>query len=218
MTRTLFGVVQEDGGDATQGKIADAAVDSDAPGTVNAHLRGIVKKLAGSLAVTLATLPAGTNLLGKVGIDQATANANEVVVKSGTITTLTNPLAAGTAVIGKVRLVTAGGDEVTDDAVDAVNVRLRRVASGTYASAVSVGNTATLIVAANANRIGAEVHHQGTATARVWLGVDNTLTAGAAGKNIGYLDPGDTWERFDYTGAVYGRTEAGTAYVSSLEV
>ena len=33
---------------------------------------------------------AGTNLIGKVGIDQVTANANEVVVKSGTVTAVTD--------------------------------------------------------------------------------------------------------------------------------
>jgi hypothetical protein len=122
--------------------------------------------------------------------------------------------------------VTASGP-LTDTQLRAADVKMsldgeevqgKRVASGTYASAVSVLSTATAIIAANANRIGVEVHHQGTATARVWLGADNTLTAGATGKNFGYLDPGDTWERRDYTGAVYGRTEAGTAYVSSLEV
>lgn len=56
-------------------------------------------------------LAAGSALIGKVGIDQATANANEVVIKSGTVTTvstvtavtsLTNALPAGTNLIGKV--------------------------------------------------------------------------------------------------------------------
>jgi hypothetical protein len=36
----------------------------------------------------LPALVAGTALVGKVGIDQATANANEVVIKSGTVTTV----------------------------------------------------------------------------------------------------------------------------------
>lgn len=48
-------------------------------------------------------LPAGDNLIGKVGIDQVTANANEVVVKSGTVTAvtaITNALPAGTNNIG----------------------------------------------------------------------------------------------------------------------
>lgn len=58
---------------------------------------------------TSAVLGAGTALIGKVGIDQATANANEVVIKSGTVTTvttvgavtgITNALPAGTNVIG----------------------------------------------------------------------------------------------------------------------
>jgi len=51
------------------------------------------------------TLNAGTALAGKVGIDQATANANEVVVKSGTITAvtgITNALPAGTNNMGDV--------------------------------------------------------------------------------------------------------------------
>ncbi len=46
-----------------------------------------IATVAAVTAITNA-LPAGTNLLGKVGIDQVTANANEVVVKSGTVTTV----------------------------------------------------------------------------------------------------------------------------------
>jgi DNA polymerase/3'-5' exonuclease PolX len=62
-------------------------------------------------------LPAGTALLGKVGIDQATANANEVVVKSGTVTAVTaisNALPAGTNLLGKVSIdqTTANANEV----------------------------------------------------------------------------------------------------------
>ena len=51
-------------------------------------------------------LPAGTNLLGKVGIDQATAHANEVVVAAA--------LPAGTALLGKVGIdqATAHANEV----------------------------------------------------------------------------------------------------------
>lgn len=52
-----------------------------------------------------ATLQAGTALAGKVGIDQVTASANEVVIKSGTltaVTAITNALPAGTNAIGKL--------------------------------------------------------------------------------------------------------------------
>jgi len=63
-------------------------------------------------------LGAGTALVGKVGIDQATANANEVVVKSGTVTSvtsITNALPAGTNLVGKV-----GIDQTTPGTTNAV--------------------------------------------------------------------------------------------------
>ena len=49
-------------------------------------------------------LPAGSNLLGKVSIDQVTANANEVVVKSGTLTGITNDVS-----------IDDGGNSITVD-------------------------------------------------------------------------------------------------------
>ena len=72
---------------------------------------GAESLLTTTLPVSIAAAPvlvAGTALIGKVGIDQATANANEVVVKSGTVTTvtavtgITNALPAGTNAIGKL--------------------------------------------------------------------------------------------------------------------
>ena len=56
--------------------------------------------------VTLPALVAGTALIGKVGIDQATANANEVVTKTGSVTAAT--LAAETTkVIGTINIAAA---------------------------------------------------------------------------------------------------------------
>jgi hypothetical protein len=49
-----------------------------------------------------APIAPGTNLIGKVGIDQSTPNANEVVIKSGTVTMLTNALPVGSNAIGKI--------------------------------------------------------------------------------------------------------------------
>jgi hypothetical protein len=57
-------------------------------------------------------LPAGSSLLGKVGIDQSTANANEVVTKTGSITTATLN-AETTKVIGTVNDKVADGDNAT---------------------------------------------------------------------------------------------------------
>ena len=79
-------------GSATDGEVL--AVQGIASGTAMAvtestPLTGFAtsaKQLADGHNVVLA---AGTDLVGKVSIDQVTANANEVVVKSGTVTTVT---------------------------------------------------------------------------------------------------------------------------------
>lgn len=66
--------------------------------------------IAGAISsskMQVGTLPAGTNLIGKFGIDQATANANEVVVKS---------ITAGDANIGNVDIVTLPSGNLGDQA------------------------------------------------------------------------------------------------------
>lgn len=102
-------------------------------------------------------IPAGTNLIGKVGIDQLTANANEVVVKSGTVTTvtsITNAVAvtnAGiTSIDGKITACNTGAVVVSSGAitetnsgdiktaVEAINTKL---ASGTVIGDVNLGAT-----------------------------------------------------------------------------
>jgi hypothetical protein len=71
-----------DGANVVEGSTTGAAVTTNANGTIQQYLRGIVALLVAKITVKL---DAGTNLVGKVGIDQATANANEVVVKSGSV-------------------------------------------------------------------------------------------------------------------------------------
>ncbi len=84
-------------GDAANGLDVDVTRLPSLPAGTNA-----IGKLAANSGVdigdvdvtSLPALAAGTNLIGKVGIDQVTANANEVVVKSA--------LPAGTNAIGKL--------------------------------------------------------------------------------------------------------------------
>ena len=79
----------------------------------------------GAGTAEIGKLAAGTALIGKVGIDQSTANANEVVVKSGTVTTVSTvtnlsqlggaavPIGAGTeAAAVRVTLPTDGTGQV----------------------------------------------------------------------------------------------------------
>lgn len=90
---------------------------------------------------------------------------------------------------------------------------------GSFATPVSVTATATQVKAANAKRLKIIVTNSIASTARMYLGADNTVTAGAAGKNFAYLDPGDSWEESTYTGAVYAICDAGlSASAKYLEV
>jgi hypothetical protein len=72
-------VTTVDGGNAVLGATTDAAIVTDTTGTIKGALRGLIKLILDKITVKL---DAGTALIGKVSIDQVTANANEVVVKS----------------------------------------------------------------------------------------------------------------------------------------
>jgi hypothetical protein len=83
-TVTVGATTTADGANVTQGAIADAAVSTDAVGTVNAHLRGLIKLLL-----------AGTGLLGRAATEvtpaaQASANAGMADVTGSTLDTLHN--------------------------------------------------------------------------------------------------------------------------------
>lgn len=148
-------VTVADGADVTQGATTDAAVSTDAAGTVNAHLRGLVKLLAAPLHAIIdssAVLDISDRvgrLLGHVNVDNFPAtqpvslatgvdvtdraarlvgvisNANIDVALStrlkpadtlAAVTTLgsiTNALPAGTNLIGKVELDDGAGTSVT---------------------------------------------------------------------------------------------------------
>ena len=114
-------------GDVNLGATDNAVLDS----AVTA-LQVIDNMISGSEAQVdvVAALPSGTNLLGKVGIDQSTANANEVVLK------------AGTALAGKV-----GIDQSTANANEVV-VKSGTVTTVSTVSAVTAVGTITPGVAA----------------------------------------------------------------------
>lgn len=76
-------VTVADGADTTQGSIADAAVSTDANGTVNAHLRGLVKLVASFLGV------AGSPSTEVVTV-QGVASATPVIVQENVNTLAAN--------------------------------------------------------------------------------------------------------------------------------
>jgi len=96
---------------------------------------------------------------------------------------------AGTAVIGKVRLVTATGDEITDDTLDAMKVALKDEPLTYSAPAkVAVGSSTTEILAINASRRYAGIVND--SDEEIYLGV-----GAAAVMNQGVLlSPGGSME------------------------
>lgn len=65
-----------DGANVVEGTTTDAAVTAGAAGTISAKLRSISRDIVANIV-----LAAGSAIIGKVSIDQATANANDVNVK-----------------------------------------------------------------------------------------------------------------------------------------
>ena len=120
------------------------------------------KQLADGHSVTLAAgtaevgkLAAGTALIGKVGIDQSTANANEVVVKSGSCTvdlganndvTVTNATAANCKV--EATIAAAQTIAVTNAGTFAVQAAIAPATSGGLTVAnFNTGDTYTALTA-----------------------------------------------------------------------
>lgn len=86
---------------------------------------------------------------------------------------------------------------------------LNKGGTSSYGTVVTVGATATLLKAANTRRVRLTITNLLTSTARIYIGYDNTLTAGIEGKNVDFIDPGEPWDEGDYTGAVYGICDTG---------
>lgn len=149
-------------------------------------------------------LPAGTALLGKVGIDQVTANANEVVTKTGSVTTEANSSAiktavealdnsvdgnylnvnaniAGTDIVGGAGAVAAGVQRVTLASDDPAVTSL-----GTLDNAISGSEMQVDVVAplpAGTNAIGKLASNTG-----VDIGDVDILSIAAGDNNIGNVD------------------------------
>jgi hypothetical protein len=175
------------------GAIADAAVDGDATGTVNAHLRGISKKLSGSVAVTGSFYPAEEPVSvasGKIasGAVAAGAIATGAIVDLGTTITdaaSTSTVEDTTAKTGiglfkgiKNLLKLINDKLVTGTIIGDVNVR-----------AITAGETHVGEIGGNTFVIDVPVvmtSHAGYA-ANDFVGVDATalIFANAARKNLG---------------------------------
>jgi len=145
-------------------------------------------------------IPAGTALMGKVGIDQATANANEVVVKSGTVTTcstVTNlSQLGGVAISMNEGVVGTGVQRVTIATDDDSVAHLATIA----------GDTTSLDTKVTACNTGAVVLASGTVT---------TVSTVTAVTNVTSLDKAVYVDDADWTDNTSSHTLVGGVYQSA---
>ena len=141
----------------------------------------------------IAALPAGTNLLGKTSIDQVTANANEVVVKSGAITVdmgtnndVTVTSGAITADLGTNNDVTVTNDTATNCKVEATIA-----ATQTLATVTSITDTVTVDGTITANA-GTNLNTSALATSAAQLADGHNVTIDNASTDEVYVRGGGT--------------------------
>lgn len=98
-----------DGADATQGSIADSAITSDAPGTISAKLRGLVKWAYERMPVSLGQKTSADSFPVVVASDQsdlpASVKRNAGVISAGN---------SSTATLGNGGIFTGTGADVLD--------------------------------------------------------------------------------------------------------
>jgi hypothetical protein len=127
-----------------------------------------------NLKVNLATaVPAGTNLMGKVGIDQTTpGTTNGVQTLSGSTTAVTQATASNlnATVVGAGTAGTPSGGVVS----------VQGVASGTALPVSLSGNQAVNVAQVNGVTVSTGTGAQGTGTQRVAVATDTATVAGSA--------------------------------------
>jgi hypothetical protein len=178
-----------------------------------------------SLAINTPTIAAGTNLMGKVGIDQTTpGTTNRVDV--GTINSVAPAFGSGVRGATVQRVTIA-----TDDVVPASQSGTWTVQPGNTANTTpwlvkertattpgqtspSVTTASTSILASNANRVGGTIYNEGAAICYMKLGA----TASTTSYTLQIASGGYYEIPFSYTGAIDGITSAGTAQLRVTEL
>ena len=129
-------------------------------------------------------------------------------------------IASGTAKTGEYTIRVTGNAQghVNVNVPGTVNVSGTVISNSTNGTAgtynfVSVGTTPTLILASNSDRKTAAIVHSGTQT--LYIGFDNATT-GTTGFDL-VANQSLIYERYEYTGPIYGVTTVGSINVKYLE-
>jgi len=231
-----------DGADVTQGALADAAITTNAAGSVSGKLRGLVAILSSvwdsinsrlNVAVQNTVTVAGTvnavqsgawtvaatqSGVWSVGRTWALASGTDSVTVTGTVAATQS----GAWSTGRTWTLSSGTDSVA--VTGTVGVSGTVTVAGTVSTktdlapaspaAVSVGVASTALVASNANRRGLVLVNTSTARVSLGFGVAAVLDAGIT------LYPGDSFSMDEYsfdTGAINAIASAAASNVGVQE-
>ena len=194
------------------GGTTDAAVSSDANGSINAHIRGLVKLLAGALFDSTNSLR--VSLFGK---NSANGDTAVLVGSDGRLSTNIAQLAGTTAdtnsgnkSAGTLRVVIATDQPALTNAQPTKEIRS---ATPTQTSVASSASSVSLL-ASNSNRLGATFYNDSTAVLYLKLGA----TASATSYSVQIVSNGYYEVPFGYTGAIDGiwASANGNARITEL--
>lgn len=196
--------------DTSIGSLTETAPATD---TASSGLNGRLQRIAQRLSSLIALLPAALGAGGGLKVD----GSGTPLPISGTVTAntgLTQPLtdtqlrATPVPVSGSVT-ATVASTTITGT----VTTKETRAATPAQTSP-SVTAASTSILASNANRLGATIYNEGTATCYLKLGATASLTS----YSIQIASGGYYEVPFGYTGAIDGITSASTAQLRVTEV
>jgi hypothetical protein len=162
------------GADATEGNTTDAVVAAGAAGTVSAKLRRLTTDIDAIKTSVAAATPAGTALIGKIGIDQTTAGSTNGVQRKQYTGTPSN-FSVATA-DGTVFTLAAGevGFIQNLDSADALAVK--------YGATASTSSFNFILPSGGAQDDG----RGGSAVIDDWIGVVSVATMSGVGRYIAW--------------------------------
>ena len=137
---TGLGVNLLDGSDVTLGAIADAAASAGGTGTVSAKLRETTSLLNSIVTNTSGATPAGTNIIGKVGIDQTTTGTTNGVAIVGVNTAVASTAASGVLKVGIVGNAGGAFDAAGQNAASPANSLLTACQYNSSPTTITSGN------------------------------------------------------------------------------
>jgi hypothetical protein len=207
-----------DGADVTQGAIADAAATAGGTGTLSAKLRNATALLNSILTSVSAAIPAGTAVIGKVGIDQTTPGTTNLValaanqsVNEAQINGVTPLMGNGVTGTGSQRVTVASDntpfatkiDQTTPGTTNAVTTSPNaRTIVTLDVKTVTTGGTAVAALTAGHKTAGGWIQNPSNATINLCINEIGTATGTTSSGDTTCIIPGQTYNLIPSGGAV----------------